>query len=185
MKMHQQMAELMKQMGRNKGMMGKMASMMGLPGGGMLGGGTPSADELAAKLQAELASLDPKALEQLPADVREELARRQDGGRFAPAQRRVARSCGCRKAFPDCGGLPGFSVAACRNSPCRGRRNRPEHKLSNSTVKTKSRRRPMAVKMRLSRGGSKKRPYYYVVVAHVTARATAATSSRSAPSIRC
>ncbi|HMN38299.1 MAG TPA: 30S ribosomal protein S16 [Hyphomicrobium sp.] len=26
----------------------------------------------------------------------------------------------------------------------------------------------MAVKMRLSRGGSKKRPYYYVVVAHAT-----------------
>ena len=27
----------------------------------------------------------------------------------------------------------------------------------------------MAVKMRLSRGGSKKRPYYYVVIANVTA----------------
>jgi small subunit ribosomal protein S16 len=32
-----------------------------------------------------------------------------------------------------------------------------------------NRRRPMSVKIRLSRGGTKKRPYYYIVVAEATA----------------
>ena len=106
LKMHQQMAELMKQMGRNKGMMGKMASMMGLPGGGMLGGGAPSADEL-AKLQAELAHLDPKALEQLPADVREELERAKSA--TAPPSPKGMTGLGLPKGIPGFGGgLPGL-----------------------------------------------------------------------------
>ena len=104
--MHQQMAELMKQMGRNKGMMGKMASMMGLPGGGMLAGGAPSADEL-AKLQAELAHLDPKALEQLPAEVREELERAKSA--TASPLPKGLPGLGLPKGIPGFGGgLPGL-----------------------------------------------------------------------------
>ena len=68
LKMHMQMADVMKQMGRNPGMMGKMAGMMGLPGGSR--GGAPSESEL-AQMQAELAKLDPKALEQLPAELKD------------------------------------------------------------------------------------------------------------------
>jgi signal recognition particle subunit SRP54 len=66
LKMHRQMADMMKTMSRNPGMMGRMASAFGMgpPAGG------PSDAEM-AKMQAELASLDPKALEQLPAELRD------------------------------------------------------------------------------------------------------------------
>ena len=63
-KMHRQMADMMKAMGKNRGMMSKMF--------GMGGGGGPSEAELAG-MQAELAKLDPKALEQLPSDLRDAL----------------------------------------------------------------------------------------------------------------
>ena len=70
-KMHRQMADMMKMMGKNPGMMGKMASAMGLGGGGMGGmGGAPSPAEI-ERMQAELARLDPKALEQLPKELRD------------------------------------------------------------------------------------------------------------------
>ena len=61
-KMHRQMADMMKAMGKNRGMMSKMF--------GMGGGGGPSEAELAG-MQAELAKLDPKALEQLPSDLKD------------------------------------------------------------------------------------------------------------------
>jgi signal recognition particle subunit SRP54 len=68
LKMHRQMADVMKMMGKNKGMMSRMAGAMGLgPSSGM-----PSAAEMEA-MQAELARLDPKAIEQLPSDVRDTL----------------------------------------------------------------------------------------------------------------
>ncbi|MDX2307862.1 MAG: signal recognition particle protein [Hyphomicrobium sp.] len=68
LKMHRQMADMMKTMGRNPGMMAKMAGAFGLnPMGGM--GKAPSEAEL-AKMQAELASLDPKALDKLPEDLK-------------------------------------------------------------------------------------------------------------------
>jgi signal recognition particle subunit SRP54 len=68
LKMHRQMADMMKMMGKNKGMMQRMAGAMGLgPGSGM-----PNAAEV-EKMQAELARLDPKALEQLPKELREGL----------------------------------------------------------------------------------------------------------------
>jgi signal recognition particle subunit SRP54 len=63
-KMHRQMADMMKTLGRNKGMLNRLV------GGG--GGGAPSDAEMAA-MQEELARLDPKALEQLPADLKEAL----------------------------------------------------------------------------------------------------------------
>jgi signal recognition particle subunit SRP54 len=61
-KMHRQMADMMKTMGRNKGMLNR------LMGGG--GGAAPSEAEMAA-MQEQLAKLDPKAFEQLPKDLKE------------------------------------------------------------------------------------------------------------------
>jgi len=42
----------------------------------------------------------------------------------------------------------------------------------------------MSLKIRLSRAGAKKRPFYRIVVADAARRAMAASSRRSAPSIR-
>ncbi len=45
LKMHRQMADMMKQMGRGKGMFARMGGMMGMPGaGGGMGGGMPAMD---------------------------------------------------------------------------------------------------------------------------------------------
>ncbi len=63
-KMHRQMADMMKQMGKNRGMMSRMF--------GMGGGGGPSEAEM-AQMQDELARLDPKAIAQLPAELRDAL----------------------------------------------------------------------------------------------------------------
>ncbi|MBU1209823.1 MAG: signal recognition particle protein [Alphaproteobacteria bacterium] len=76
LKMHRQMADMMKAMGK-KGMMGRMMGGLGIGGGG-----GPSEAELAA-MQKELAGLDPKALEQLPAELRDALP--GIGGKFKPA----------------------------------------------------------------------------------------------------
>lgn len=73
LKMHRQMADMMKKMGRSPGMMNKMLGGM-MPGGlgGGMGGGAPSAEEMAA-MQKELEGLDPKALAQLPAELKDVL----------------------------------------------------------------------------------------------------------------
>jgi signal recognition particle subunit SRP54 len=68
-KMHRQMADMMKMMGKNKGMMQRMAGALGI--GGMPAGG-PSEKEM-ADMRAELARLDPRAIEQLPAELRDAL----------------------------------------------------------------------------------------------------------------
>jgi signal recognition particle subunit SRP54 len=65
LKMHRQMADMMKTMGRNGGMLNKF---LGRTGGG------PSEAELQS-MQAELGKLDPKALEQLPAELKEQIAK--------------------------------------------------------------------------------------------------------------
>ena len=70
-KMHRDMADMMKMMRKNPGMMARMAGAMGM-GGGMGMGPAPSAGDLKA-MQNELATLDPKALESLPAEVRDTL----------------------------------------------------------------------------------------------------------------
>jgi len=62
-KMHRQMADMMKAMGKNKGLMSRMM------GGG---GGAPNPDDV-ARMQDELSKLDPKALEQLPQDLKDSL----------------------------------------------------------------------------------------------------------------
>ena len=64
-KMHRQMADMMKTMGRNGGMLNKFL--------GRTGGGPSEAD--LQSMQAELAKLDPKALEQLPDDLKEQIAK--------------------------------------------------------------------------------------------------------------
>jgi signal recognition particle subunit SRP54 len=94
LKMHRQMADMMKMMGKNKGMMQRMAGAFGLGGGA-----TPNSAEI-ERMQAELARLDPKALEQLPKDVREQLGA---GGGPAPSLPGLGG-----KAVPRLPGLPGF-----------------------------------------------------------------------------
>ena len=64
LKQHRQMADMMRAMGKNRGMMARMF--------GMGGGGGPSEAEM-ADMQSELAKLDPKALAQLPSDLKDAL----------------------------------------------------------------------------------------------------------------
>ncbi len=102
-KMHRQMAEMMKSMGKNRGMMQRMAGAMGL-GGGMGGGAAPSAAELEA-MQKELAHLDPKALENLPQDVQDTL-KDLPGAKPSPAGKPpLLPGLGGGPKFP---GLPGL-----------------------------------------------------------------------------
>ena len=68
--MHRQMADMMKTLGRNKGMLNKLV------GGGR--GAAPSEAEMAA-MQDELAKLDPKALEQLPQELKHALPKGMPG----------------------------------------------------------------------------------------------------------
>jgi signal recognition particle subunit SRP54 len=72
LKEHRQMADMMKTMGKNPGMMRKMASAMGMGGPGGIGAGMPSAAEM-ERMRGELARLDPKAIEQLPPEIRDQV----------------------------------------------------------------------------------------------------------------
>ena len=100
--MHRQMADMMKQMARQKGgMLGKLGSMFGLGGGGM--GGLPGG--------LDPSKMDPAQLEEL---------QKQMGGRAAcPACRRavfpglpkgVTPPAGMMPKLPGLGGMP----AGCR-----------------------------------------------------------------------
>jgi signal recognition particle subunit SRP54 len=93
-KMHRQMADMMKTMGRNKGMLNRFLGNTGA---------APSEAEMAS-MQAELAKLDPKALEQLPADVRDQLA--QAGSSGAAPKGLTGLGAGLPRGFPS--GLPGL-----------------------------------------------------------------------------
>ena len=73
LKMHRQMADMMKAMGNRRGMFGKM----------MGGGAMPSEAEM-QRMQQELAQLDPRALENLPPEVRG-MVEQSKGGGPAPA----------------------------------------------------------------------------------------------------
>lgn len=101
LKMHRQMADMMKSMGRNKGMLNRF---LGATGAG------PSEQDMAA-MQAEVAKLDPKALEQLPADVKEQLARGLPapgkGGKAMPNLGNLSGLPGLGGGMPKFPGLPG------------------------------------------------------------------------------
>ncbi len=72
LKQHRDMADMMKMMSKNPGMMAKMAGAMGMkiPGMGGMGGAGPSPAELKA-MQDEVAKMSPEALAQLPPETRE------------------------------------------------------------------------------------------------------------------
>jgi signal recognition particle subunit SRP54 len=117
LKMHRNMADMMKSMSRNPGMMAKMAGAMGMgiPGMGR-GGAAPSADEL-SKMQSELAGLDPKVLEQLPSDLRDSLPKQFGGfGGAMPGKGLPGKLPGLG------GGLPGLGGAALPKFPFGGKK---------------------------------------------------------------
>ena len=94
-KMHRQMADMMRAMGKNRGMMSRMFGM---------GGGGPSEAEM-AQMQDELTKLDPKALEQLPSDLKDALPKGLGGAKGLPGL-----GGGLRSGLPGLGGggLPGL-----------------------------------------------------------------------------
>ncbi|MDP9136873.1 MAG: signal recognition particle protein [Pseudomonadota bacterium] len=101
LKMHLQMADMMKKMNRNPGLMGRMFGM---------GGGAAAPDEAEmARMQAELSRLDPNAM---PGDLRNliDRAERDSGG---PPMSAIARG------LPGLGGgmLPGLGGQPFRGSP--------------------------------------------------------------------
>jgi signal recognition particle subunit SRP54 len=96
LKMHLQMADMMKKMGQGKGLFGKM-----------LGGGAPDAAEV-EKMQAELAKLDPNAI---PAELRKMLPPAS-----APSPMPVLPGLGGK--LPGLGaGLPGLGGAPFKGFP--------------------------------------------------------------------
>ena len=101
LKMHRQMADMMKMMGKQRG--GLMQRMMGMGGGG---GAAPSPAEI-EKMQAELARLDPKALESLPKELKDQLSKGLPaGGAGRPTPR-----------LPGLPGLPGGNMPSFRGLP--------------------------------------------------------------------
>ena len=100
LKMHRQMADYMKSMKRS-GMMGRMM-------GGMGGGGGAPSDAEMAQMQADLAQLDPKALEQLPDDLKNSLP--GAGGSNVEGGGGLQGGTGIPGALPGLGGggLPGL-----------------------------------------------------------------------------
>jgi signal recognition particle subunit SRP54 len=86
------MADMMKMMGKRGGMMQRM---MGMGGGG---GAAPSPAEL-ERMQAELARLDPRALESLPKELKDQLPKGLPAG---------ASGLGGSRPVPRLPGLPGL-----------------------------------------------------------------------------
>jgi signal recognition particle subunit SRP54 len=101
-KMHRQMADMMKAVGRNKGMLNRLVG-----GGGR--GSAPSEAEMAA-MQEELAKLDPKALEQLAPDLKDALQQGATKGGFPQGlPKGLPGLGGGMPKFPGLGGgLPGL-----------------------------------------------------------------------------
>ena len=107
-----------------------------------------------------------------------------DAGRAGEARSEGARAVAARTEGRAAEGLPGLGgrhaaeapgprrrgcpdwAAACRDFPaCRERRSRH---IDPQPTQSQRKEEPMSVKIRLSRGGAKKRPYYYIVVANTT-----------------
>jgi signal recognition particle subunit SRP54 len=100
LKMHRDMADMMKAMGQKKGMFGKMM-------GGGFGAGAPSEAEM-AKMQAELAGLDPKALEALSPDLQAMLNQAPEPAKKVPQLPAGLPGLGGR--LPGLPGLGGFKL---------------------------------------------------------------------------
>ena len=136
-KMHRQMGDMMKSMGKRGGIMQR------LMGGG--GGAAPSEAEM-ERMRAELGRLDPKALEALPKDLKEQLPKGlpAPGAGAGRPLAEAARACQgwaapCRRGFRACQGCP----------DCRGRRSShaaPPHTGAGDGT---------AASARLARGGSR------------------------------
>jgi signal recognition particle subunit SRP54 len=99
LKMHRQMADMMKTMGKRGGLMQRMM-------GGGAGGPSPAELE---KMQAELGRLDPKALENMPKELREQLPKGLPGlgGGAMPKFPGLPGLGGGAPRFPGLPGLPG------------------------------------------------------------------------------
>ncbi|MEZ0304895.1 MAG: signal recognition particle protein, partial [Hyphomicrobiaceae bacterium] len=100
LKMHRQMADMMKMMGKRGGLMQRM---MGMGGGG---GAAPSPAEI-EKMQAELSRLDPRALDALPKELKDQLPK----GLPAPG------GSGGGRPMPRLPGLPGLPGGAMPRFP--------------------------------------------------------------------
>jgi signal recognition particle subunit SRP54 len=104
-KMHRQMSDMMKSMGKRGGLMQRM---MGMGGGGAA---APSEAEM-ERMRGELGRLDPKALEALPKDLKEQLPKGLpapgSGGRPLPRLPGLPGLGGpSLPRFPGLPGLPG------------------------------------------------------------------------------
>ena len=98
LKMHRQMADMMKTMGKRGGLMQRMM-------GGGAGGPSPAELE---RMQAELGSLDPRALENLPKDLKEHLPKGLPSlGGVMPKLPGLPGLGGGAPRFPGLPGLPG------------------------------------------------------------------------------
>jgi signal recognition particle subunit SRP54 len=97
LKMHRQMADMMKTMGKRGGLMQRM----------MGGGGAPSQADM-ERMQAELGKLDPRALENLPKDLKEQLPKGLPSlGGPMPKLPGLPGFGGGAPKFPGLPGLPG------------------------------------------------------------------------------
>lgn len=98
-KMHRQMSDVMKSMGKRGGLMQRM----------MGGGGAPSQAEM-ERMQAELGRLDPKALESLPRDLKDQMPKGlpgMGGGSLPKLPGLPGRGGPSLPKFPGLPGLPG------------------------------------------------------------------------------
>ena len=171
LKMHRQMADMMKTMGKRGGMMQRM----------MGGGAAPRrARPRWSACRPSSAGSIPRRWRALPKDLKEQLPKGLPRRRRGPAGRcRGCPACpGCRAAArrvsegsPDCReeemsnrgvGSQGVGSQAMPASLT------PDSLLPDSPLTmTRKEDNSMSVKIRLSRGGTKKRPYYYIVVADI------------------
>ena len=100
LKMHRQMADMMKLMGKQRG--GLMQRMMGM------GGGAAASPAELEKMQADLARLDPKVLEKLPKDLKGGLPKGLPGlGGAVPKLLGLPGLGGGPPRLPGLPGLPG------------------------------------------------------------------------------
>jgi signal recognition particle subunit SRP54 len=101
-KMHRQMADMMKAMGKQRG--GLFQRMMGM------GGGAPGEAEM-ERMRGELGKLDPRALDALPKDLREQLPKGlppAPGGPARPLPKLPGLPGLGRPSLPRFPGLPGL-----------------------------------------------------------------------------